>query len=365
MKARRPGEREMIAGIRRAAQRGVKTAGVRLGIGDDCAILAPPRGHELLVTTDLSLEGRHFRREWHPARAIGHRVLARGLSDLAAMGAKPLAAFLSLGLPGELAGSAWLREFIGGLLGLARAAGVTLAGGDTAEFANGVVADIVLTGSAPLGSSLRRSGARAGDGLYVTGVLGGATAELLMLVDAAQGRSNTVAVESASHPHLKGEIWGTRIGGEHPHLYPQPRLAVGAALRRRGLATACIDVSDGLSTDLAHICAESGCGAVVREAAIPVHPLAAAREDAMQMALHGGEDYELLFTATGPVPRRIAGVRITRIGEMTAGRGVKMIGMDGKSRSLKAAGWEHFSAARTAGRSLTLAEAKQDGGNNG
>jgi thiamine-monophosphate kinase len=315
----------MIAGIRRAAQRGRTAAGVRLGIGDDCAILAAPRGHELLVTTDLSLEGRHFRREWHPARAVGHRVLARGLSDLAAMGAKPLAAFLSLGLPEELAGSAWLREFMGGLLGLARAAGVTLAGGDTAEFAGGVVADIVLTGSAPLGSSLRRSGARAGDGLYVTGALGGATAELLELAANPRGFAGASAKE------------------EHPHLFPQPRLAVGMALRRRGLATACIDVSDGISTDLAHLCAESGCGAVVRERAIPVHALAAARERAMELALNGGEDYELLFTSSGPVPRSIAGVRITRIGEMTAGRGVKMIGVDGKTRGLKAAGWEHFS----------------------
>jgi thiamine-monophosphate kinase len=316
------GELEIIAGIRRAVRangRGAKSANVRLGIGDDCAILRVPRGHELLVTTDLTLEGRHFRREWHPARAVGHRTLARGLSDLAAMGAEPMAAFLSLAMPRELAGSKWSAEFLDGLLGLAKASGVTLAGGDTAEFAAGVVADIVLTGSAPSGKALRRSGARVGDLLYVTGALGGAASELLLLKQ--RSRKNT---------------------GEHPHLFPQPRIAVGKALRK--IATACIDVSDGLSTDVAHLCAESGCGALIEEAAVPVHALAASRKDAMQLALHGGEDYELLFTArpSARVPRRIAGVPVTKIGMMVTGRAVKLVDAKGKKSVLKAKGWEHF-----------------------
>jgi len=251
--------------------------GIRLGIGDDCAILRVPRGHELLVTTDLSLEGRHFRRDWHPARAVGHRTLARGLSDLAAMGAEPLAAFLSLALPRELAGSKWAAEFLEGLLALAKQAGVALAGGDTAESASGVIADIVLTGSAPAGMALLRSGARAGDALYVTGALGGASAELAMLP--------TSQKRDVGHPEFSA----------YPHLFPQPRLAVGKRLRK--IATACIDVSDGLSTDLAHLCAESKCGALIEATALPVHALAAPRRDALQLALHGGEDYELLFTA--------------------------------------------------------------------
>jgi len=310
------GELEIIAGIRRAA-RG-KNPAVRLGIGDDCAILRVPRGHELLVTTDFSLEGRHFRRDWHPARAVGHRTLARGLSDLAAMGAEPLAAFLSLAMPGKLAGSKWADEFLEGLLALAKSAGVTLAGGDTAEFAGGVVADIVLTGSAPAGMALRRSGARPGDSLYVTGALGGAS---VFLLDASRRRQ-------------------TRR--DDPHLFPQPRIAVGKALRR--IATACIDVSDGLSTDLSHLCAESRCGALIEASAVPVHALAASLKDAMQLALHGGEDYELLFTARAStkVPKMIAGVKITKIGTIVAGRSVKLVDGNGKKTTLKAEGWEHF-----------------------
>ncbi|HEY0307629.1 MAG TPA: thiamine-phosphate kinase [Acidobacteriaceae bacterium] len=318
----------MIAGIRRAAGRSGAARGVQLGIGDDCAILRVPKGHEVLVTTDLSLEGRHFRRDWHPARAVGHRTLARGLSDLAAMGAKPLAAFLSIALPGEVAGSDWLSEFMDGFLGLAKVAGVTLAGGDTAEFAGGVVADIVLTGSAPAGTALRRSGARVGDGIYVTGALGGSAAELLRGARmASPGRPDT-----RIYPDFE----------QHPHLFPQPRLAVGAALRRRGMATACIDVSDGISTDLAHLCAESRCGALIEAASLPIHPFAASRADAMQLALHGGEDYELLFTASGRVPGSIAGVNIARIGTVAAGRSVNMVRLDGKTRRLQAQGWEHF-----------------------
>ena len=333
----RPGEREMIAGIRRAAGRGGK--GVCLGIGDDCAILRVPRGHELLVTTDLSLEGRHFRRDWHPARAVGHRTLARGLSDLAAMGARPLASFLSLAVPGELAGSAWCDEFMAGFMALAKRAGVTLAGGDTAESPKlygakrgSVIADIVLTGTAPAGTAMRRSGARAGDYLYVTGALGGAAAEL-------QRAGRVLAVRAgASRGDEKMANQGL-----HPHLYPQPRLAAGEALRRRGIAAACIDVSDGLSTDLAHLCAESKCGGVVEAAAIPIHGLAAGRADALELALHGGEDYELLFTARPGVrvPRSIGGVKITRIGTMTTGRGMKLV-KDGKTVKLEAKGWEHF-----------------------
>ncbi|MDR3735151.1 MAG: thiamine-phosphate kinase [Acidobacteriaceae bacterium] len=343
MKARRPGELEMIAGIRRAAGRGGAARGIRVGIGDDCAVLRVPRGHELLVTTDLSLEGRHFRRDWHPARAVGHRTLARGLSDLAAMGAKPLAAFLSLALPRELAGSAWLQEFMDGLLALAKASDVRLAGGDTAESGGGVIADIVLTGTAPAGKALLRSGARVGDHIYVTGGLGGSAAELCAArtADGFAWLARSAEENASIAPRSQKRDLGHPDFSQHPHLYPQPRLVVGETLRRRGLATACIDVSDGVSTDLAHLCAESGCGAVIEAASLPVHPLAAGRADALELALHGGEDYELLFTGRKPMPRTIAGVKVTRIGTVVKGRGVKII-VDGKTRKLEAQGWEHF-----------------------
>jgi thiamine-monophosphate kinase len=298
---------------------------VRLGIGDDCAVLRVGRGQELVVTTDLTLEGRHFKREWHPARAVGHRVLARGLSDLAAMGARPVAAFLSLALPAKLAGGAWIQGFLDGLLALAKDAGVELAGGDLSESPRGagVMADIVCVGKVKTGKALLRSGARAGDAIYVTGALGGAA------VFVRDERARTTA------KHREND----------PHLWPKPRLGVGVLLVKRGLATGCIDVSDGVSVDLAHLCEESGCGAVVESARIPVHPLASARKDGLELALHGGEDYELLFTARAgtKVPRSIGGVKVTRIGRMVRGKGVKIVGEDGRVRPLKAGGWEHFS----------------------
>ncbi len=306
--------------------------GVTLGIGDDCAILRPPRGHEILVTTDFSLEGRHFRRDWHRPESVGHRALARGLSDLAAMGARPLAAFLSLALPSEMlasrAGRGWVQRFFTGLRGLAESSAVPLAGGDTSESPCGLVlADIVLIGSAPSGRALRRSGGRPGDALYVSGALGGAAAELASLSDAARPKS--------------------RVSGGHPQLYPQPRIAVGLALLRRRLATVAIDLSDGLSTDLAHLCRESGVGAEVQEAALPIHPLARTTpEQALHFALNGGEDYELLFAAAASVkmPRSVAGVPITRIGRLVRGSAISLIDSSGHRRPLKSAGWEHFSA---------------------
>ncbi|GAA3746476.1 thiamine-phosphate kinase [Terriglobus aquaticus] len=301
-----------------------------LGIGDDCAILQSPAGHELLVTTDFSLEGRHFDRAAHPARSVGHRCLARGLSDLAAMGATPLAAFLSLALPAGLQrtarGRAWVDGFLDGLLSLARNSGTSLAGGDTsAAPGQHILADIVLTGAAPRGRSLRRSGARAGDALYVTGSLGGSAAELAQLLRTPR-RFRSALPEN-----------------DHPHLFPRPRLLVGQALRRRGLASAAIDVSDGLSTDLHHLCAASGVGAMVEAAALPIHALAATEEDGgLALVLHGGEDYELLFAArpTVRMPRTVAGVPVRRIGRLTRSKRV-LLERDGRTEPLDSGGWEH------------------------
>ncbi len=311
---------------------------VRLGIGDDCALLRPRAGEEIAVTTDFSLEGRHFRRDWHAPEAVGHRCLARGLSDLAAMGARPMAAFLSLAVPRELtaarAGAAsWVERFFDGLLALAEVWKVPLAGGDTAESsgrtkAGGLVAaDIVLIGGVERGRALRRSGARAGDVLYVTGALGGAAAELRR-VEGAPGKFRRMVAAS----------------GEHPHLFPQPRVGVGRRLVASRLATAAIDVSDGLSTDLRHLCDESGLGAEVDAAALPVHALAAG---SLELALHGGEDYELLFTcAPGTrVPAKVAGVPVRAVGRMLArrrGAAVVTLMEDGRRRPLEPGGWEHF-----------------------
>jgi thiamine-monophosphate kinase len=342
------GELALIERIRAGATAmdGRQGSTLQLGIGDDCAILRPPRGHEVLVTTDFTLEGRHFRREWHPPESVGHRALARGLSDLAAMGARPLAAFLSLALPPEMlatrSGRLWVDRFFVGLRRLADEFSVPLAGGDTSESPGGVLADIVLVGSAPAGRAIRRSGGRAGDALYVSGQLGGAAAELAAMRRLAdQPRSRLPSVRTP-----------TQLAG-HPQLYPQPRVGVGLALLRRHVATAAIDLSDGLSTDLAHLCGESGVGAEVSATALPIHPLAAAAgtgpalKFALDFALNGGEDYELLFAAPAAarVPRSIAGVRITRIGRLVRGSSVMLLDARGCRSKLEPGGWEHFSSA--------------------
>jgi thiamine-monophosphate kinase len=317
------GERELIGAIRRRADRlSVKArsrhAILTLGIGDDCAVLRPRPGEELVVTTDLSLENVHFRRDWHPPQSVGHRCLARGLSDLAAMGARPEAAFLSLAVPGLLTGS-WMEGFLDGLMALAEHQGVLLAGGDMAKSPT-VVADIVLLGSVPRGKALLRSGAAAGDLIYVTGALGGSAAELVAL------------------SRRPAKFRGAETAG-HPHLYPEPRLAAGRKLLR--LATAAIDVSDGLSTDLVHLCEESGLAAEVDAEAVPVDARAS-----LEQALHGGEDYEILFTASPKtrVPSQLAGVAAHVIGRMKKrGRGPLVELHEGGVRSaLAAGGWEHF-----------------------
>ncbi|MFT4112928.1 thiamine-phosphate kinase [Silvibacterium sp.] len=358
------GERDFIAGLRAqvSAGRG-RYAGLRLGIGDDCAILRPPVGHDVVVTTDFSLENRHFRRDWHPAESVGHRCLARGLSDLAAMGAKPLGAFLSIALPPELTvpssseaggqkaprvGSSlllesWSGRFLAGLLALAAQEGVPLAGGDTAQAPSLagqmglVVADITLVGAVPRRKALLRSAAQPGDVIYVTGALGGSAAELLALERAPR---EYAALRQATDGH--------------PHLYPQPRLAVARRLLAGRRLHAGIDLSDGISTDLAHICAESGVAAELDAAAIPIHALAreAEREgwalSALSLALNGGEDYELLFTAprATKIPRTVAGVPVQAIGEIVKPRRsqppVVLREANGQRTPLASGGWEHF-----------------------
>ena len=308
-------ELELIRRIRQAAARGGDK--VATGIGDDCAVLKVPRGHEVLVTTDFTLEDIHFRRAWHPADSVGHRCLTRGLSDIAAMGGTPRAAFLSLALPSELP-QRWVDDFMAGFLRLARRYSVTLAGGDTAQSPAGILADIIVVGSTPTGKAVLRSGAHAGDIIYVSGTLGASVAALQELRSGKKLRTS-------AHPR---------------HFYPEPRIALGQYLREKKLASAMIDTSDGLSTDLRHICDESGVGAVIEAAALPAAP----GDDGLQFALHGGEDYELLFTAppNRRIPRQIAGTRITRIGEITRGRQIKLQTPDGKSHPLQSGGWQHF-----------------------
>lgn len=293
-----------------------RVAGLLRGIGDDCAVLRLPTGHEALVTTDFSLEGVHFRRLWHPPDSVGHRCLARGLSDIAAMGGTPVAAFLSLALPEKLP-QRWVDAFMRGFLALAKKFSVPLAGGDTAQSPGGVMADVVVLGSAPKGTAVLRSGARPGDSLYVTGELGGSALLLERLLSGSLKKARAV---------------------RHPaHFFPVPRLVPGSMLRERKLATAMIDISDGLSTDLRHLCEESGVGARIYAESVP----AAGGPANLRLALHGGEDYELLFAARQKLPAQIGGVRVTRIGEVTRGNKLVLV-QDGQPRELPAGGWEHF-----------------------
>ena len=325
------GELALIDQIRRAASNLPRSSAVRLGIGDDCAILTPPPGHDLVVTTDFSLEGRHFLRAKHSPDSIGHRTLARGLSDLAAMGATPLAAFLSLALPRSIATHPrWLQDFLTGLTALARATKTPLAGGDTSESpTDHIFADILLLGAVPTGQALRRDGARPGDALYCTGHLGGAAAELHR---ALASKRKLPATNNTAHPHF----------------FPQPRLATGRSLR--GKATACIDLSDGLSTDLTHLCKASNVSAELNLAALPIHPLAKklSATKALRLALHGGEDYELLFTAPPNLrlPKSLAKTPITRIGTITKPLRntprITQIAAGGQRSPLQPAGWEHL-----------------------
>lgn len=301
-------ELEWVDQIRRRIGK-PRAAAVVLGIGDDCAIFRPRgAGEDLLFTTDLLLEDVHFRRATHSAKDVGWKALARGLSDIAAMGGTPRFFLLSLAV-GRWAGSRWVDGFYDGALDLAGREKVPLIGGDVAR-SEKAGCDIVVCGSVPRGQALRRDGARPGDGIYVSGRLGGSALGL------ARGR---------------GVAW-------RRHTRPEPRLALGRFLRERLHASAAMDLSDGLSLDLRRLCLASGTGAAIEPP--PRYPGASAEQ-----ALHGGEDYELLFTlpAKTRAPAEFDGIPITRIGTMKKDRASE-VWLDGVR--LQPLGYDHFSKRR-------------------
>ena len=282
-----------------------RAAGVVLGIGDDCAIVRPPGAREdWLYTTDMLLEGVHFLRDTHSPADIGWKALARGLSDIAAMGGEPRFCLLSLAVSSDV-DERWLDQFYKGLLGLAEQSGTALIGGDLAR-TDRVMCDIVVAGIVPRGKALRRDGARPGDGIYVSGTLG----------------ASSLGLATA-----RGKAWAR-------HKRPAPRLALGCFVRTRLHATAAMDLSDGLSLDLHRLCAASGVHAQIGPP--PIHPGAT-----RQQALHGGEDYELLFTAplTRTPPEHFEDLPITLIGMI--GRGLPgTVLLEGEP--LPALGYDHL-----------------------
>jgi len=304
------------------------TESIALGIGDDCALLRPAPGMELAVSSDMLVEGRHFFADVDPA-ALGHKALAVNLSDLAACGAEPLAFTLALALPPERArDESWLAAFAGGLRALADAHGCPLAGGDTTAGPLNIC--ITVLGQAPAGQALRRDGARPGDDLWASGTLGDARLALLA---------------------LRGEIAlaPAQLAAARQRLeWPTPRLALGRALR--GMASSCIDLSDGLAGDVGHILKASGVGAVIDAdtAAALCAESSLAPDLRRRAALTGGDDYELAFTAPAAARQavlaasRASATPVTRIGQITAAPGLKLRDAQGRETDNPFNSFDHF-----------------------
>ncbi|MGH9728154.1 MAG: thiamine-phosphate kinase [Candidatus Acidiferrales bacterium] len=321
-----------IPSVRRSGIRVEGRAAVRLGIGDDAAIVRPPSKAEWVVSCDSSLEGVHFREGSHSPESVGYRALARATSDLAGMGARPRYFLLALALPAAKTGR-WLDRFAAGMAKAARELKIRLIGGDTSKN-RGVMISITVLGEIASGQAITRSGAGPGDLIYVSGQLGRAQLGLELIMRGLVHR-----------PSLRRYL--------QPHLYPKIPLALGQSLATRRIATAMMDISDGLSTDLARLCEASGVGARIWSAEIPkvrVPPMLVRENlNALELALHGGDDYGLLFTAppiSAHLIRRLARkFKVTHIGEITHQKQIILIRENGTRAPLPAKGWDPFRAS--------------------
>lgn len=298
--------------IRRIRARAARThhGGVAVGIGDDCAVLRPRVGWETVVSADAMVEGVHFERRWGTAGDLGRKAVVTALSDLAAAGAEARALLVVLAAPRDL-DDAYADGLLEGVAAEAEGAGAALVGGDTVASPGPILISVTAIGEVPAGKALRRSGARPGDHVYVTGPLGGAAAGLESL---RRGLG--------------------RAEAEARFLLPRARLAEGSALRAWGRATAAIDVSDGLAADLERLAEESGVGIEIEAALVPLDPAAT-----LDQALGGGEDYEIAFTASAGAPPPVGAVRI---GLVVGGRGLALVESNGARRMLDDCGWDHF-----------------------
>ncbi|MGC2424003.1 MAG: thiamine-phosphate kinase [Nitrospirota bacterium] len=349
MKLSRIGE---FGAIRKIAEGAAKGAGqngsgdfLTTGIGDDAAVFKVNAGHECLVSTDLLIEGIHFDLSYTAPRDLGYKALTANLSDIAAMGGEPLLYFVSIAAPGEMD----FRDFKRIFAGMEEAAfGARLAGGDTSNTPGPLFISVSVIGQVEKGRAVKRSGARPGDGIWVTGTLGDSAAGLEILKAGAgtmmRGRTHCPGA-TGWHPSVEKYLVSR-------HLRPEARVGSGRLLGKSGIASSMIDISDGLSSDLRHITEASGAGAVIFEERLPVSKELAAyagRERAVQLSLSGGEDYELLFTVRGLKREREllalgerAGVTFTKIGEVLKGDRAYLELKDGTRKALKPEGYEHF-----------------------
>lgn len=329
------GEEAVIRLIHETGAPGSVPPYVKKGIGDDAAVLEVGGDRVVLVTADTLVEGTHFTVRTLPYEALGWKSLAVNISDIAAMGGRPRTAFLSLGLRPDTAVSA-LKSFMAGFRRLACEAGIVLAGGDVVEVKSSAIIGVTLLGDCRAEQVVYRCGAQIGDDIWVSGPLGQAAAGLFLLLKK----------DVPSCAEYKSLVLC--------HQKPIPRYELGRALGERGLAHAMIDLSDGIAKDLGHICFESNTGAMVRSASVPLSrelmKLAAeVRKSPLDWALHGGEDYELLFTASSAceaqilsLTEEIMGKSAVKIGRVTRGEGLWLEGDQG-GRSLKPGGFTHFS----------------------
>ena len=311
------------------------------GIGDDAAVVRATSGKEIVITTDLLVEDIDFRRTTIPPYLLGHKALAVSLSDIAAMGARPRWSLISLGVPTDVWQTDFVDRLYSGLFELAGRYDVQLIGGDTSRTEEKIVIDSIVLGECAAGRAIKRSGAQPGDQIFVTGSLGAAAAGLRLVERGAHLAEQKIDEDDSQkldHVLLR-------------QLRPEPRVGWGIVLGEERLATAMIDISDGLSSDLNHLCEAGGVGALIESSLLPIDSqvteLCGRRAlDPLQLALHGGEDFELLFTVKPEdvtrLPRRVDETRITRIGEIRSEKQGVRISEGTRIWELNPGGWKHF-----------------------
>jgi thiamine-monophosphate kinase len=307
-------------------------AAVQLGIGDDAALFCPRRGYQTILTCDWFVEGLHFLRDKHPGDSIGWKCLARAMSDIAAMGGEPRCFLLSLAIPETHAGR-WLDEFLRGLRRAARKFACPLAGGDTTRHSQ-ILMNVTVVGEVRSGRASLRSGARPGDIIYVSGRLGEADFGLRRLREGHIGKNDPIL---------------------RKHLYPEPRIALGRWLADHRIPTAMMDLSDGISADLPRLCAASRVGARLNASRIPTVQVRKqnrlSHRAALDLALNGGDDYELLFTVRPRkalrIPRRFERLALTAIGEITHEQQPILVGSEGREQNLSPGGWDPFRRSKS------------------